>query len=37
MNQTTTNTTLPPGPKGLPIVGNALQFQRDPLGFIRQM
>ncbi len=29
-------TTLPPGPKGLPVVGNALQFQRDPLRFIRE-
>src|SRR5260370_23812531 len=29
--------TLPPGPKGLPIVGNALQFQRDPLMFMRGM
>ena len=29
--------TLPPGPKGLPIVGNALQFQRDPLTFIREL
>ena len=28
--------TLPPGPKGLPVMGNALQFQRDPLRFIRE-
>ena len=28
--------TLPPGPKGLPIVGNALQFQRNPLQFVRE-
>jgi cytochrome P450 len=28
--------TLPPGPKGLPVVGNALQFQRDPLHFVRE-
>ena len=28
--------TLPAGPKGLPIVGNALQFQRDPLAFMRR-
>ena len=27
--------TLPAGPKGLPIVGNGLQFQRDPLTFMR--
>ncbi|TMD67547.1 MAG: cytochrome P450, partial [Chloroflexi bacterium] len=27
--------TFPAGPKGLPIVGNALQFQRDPLTFMR--
>src|SRR5690348_14550031 len=37
MNKTTANSTLPPGPKGLPIIGNALQFQHDPLGFIREM
>ncbi len=28
--------TLPPGPKGLPGVGNALQFQRNPLHFVRE-
>ncbi len=26
--------TLPPGPKGLPFLGNLLQFRRDPLTFI---
>lgn len=31
------SSTLPPGPKGLPIVGNGLQFQRDPLGFVTEM
>ena len=32
-----TITTLPPGPKGLPIVGDAWQFGRDPLRFVRDM
>ena len=31
------NSTLPPGPKGLPIVGSTLQFRRDPLQFVREM
>ena len=31
------NSTLPPGPKGLPIIGNTLQFRRDPLHFVREM
>ena len=29
--------TLLSGPKGLPIVGNTLQFRRDPLHFVREM
>lgn len=37
MNSTTSKNTLPIGPKGLPMVGNALQFQRNPLGFVRDM
>lgn len=37
MKNTAGNNMLPPGPKGLPVVGNALQFQRDPLGFVREM
>lgn len=27
---------LPTGPQGLPFIGNALQFQRNPLAFFRQ-
>ena len=26
---------LPPGPEGMPFVGNLLQFQRNPLAFVR--
>lgn len=29
------HTVLPPGPEGLPIVGNTLQFRRDQLAFVR--
>ena len=25
---------LPPGPRGVPLIGNALEFRRDPLGFL---
>lgn len=28
-------TTLPPGPEGFPVIGNVLQFRRDPLNFVR--
>ena len=31
------NSALPPGPKGLPILGNTLQFRLDPLHFVREM
>ncbi len=27
-------TAAPPGPRGLPFLGNALHFRRDPLGFL---
>jgi cytochrome P450 len=37
MQQQKKLSTLPPGPKGMPIVGNAPQFQRDPLAFVRQL
>ena len=29
--------TLPPGPKALPIVGNMLQFQRDQIDYMQRM
>ena len=28
--------TRPPGPHGLPFVGHALQYSRDPFGFMLQ-
>jgi cytochrome P450 len=31
------NTILPPSPKGLPIVGNAYQFNNSPLDFLRSV
>lgn len=30
-----TREQLPPGPEGLPVVGNVLQFRRDQLAFVR--
>ncbi|GAC1378826.1 MAG: cytochrome P450 [Ktedonobacteraceae bacterium] len=35
--QSKTKLTLPPGPKGLPYVGNLLEFRRDQLGFLQQL
>ena len=29
--------TFPPGPKGLPFLGNVLQFRHDQLGFLLQL
>jgi len=28
---------IPPGPKGLPVLGSALEWRRDPLGFARKL
>jgi len=28
---------LPPGPRGLPYLGNALEVRRDPLGFLQEL
>jgi cytochrome P450 len=33
----TNSSTLPPGPKALPIVGNMLQFQRDQIDYMQRM
>jgi cytochrome P450 len=30
-------TALPPAPKGVPLLGNALQFQSNPLRFLREV
>ena len=32
-----TTTTLPPGPRRLPYIGNLLSLRQDPLGFLQQM
>lgn len=32
-----TQTALPPGPQPLPVVGNALAFRRDQLGYLQQL
>src|SRR5439155_25378651 len=31
------NGALPPGPRGIPLLGNVLQFRRDQLGFLLHM
>jgi cytochrome P450 len=33
----TTKTTLPPGPRRLPYIGNLLSVRQDPLGFLQQL
>src|SRR6266571_5199473 len=33
----TTKTTLPPGPRPLPYIGNTLSLRQDPLGFLQQL
>ncbi len=30
-------TTLPPGPKPLPFIGNVLDFRRDQLGYLQRL
>lgn len=36
-NQTTPRTTLPPGPRPLPYIGNTLAFQMDQLGYFQRL
>ncbi len=36
-NLVTTRTTLPPGPRKLPYIGNMLSLRRNPLGYIQQL
>src|SRR5215471_12650683 len=33
----TSKTTLPPGPRHLPYIGNLLSLRQDPLGFLQQL
>lgn len=35
--QPTTITTLPPGPRRLPYIGNLLSLRQDPLGFLQRL
>ena len=37
MNTTSSQSKLPPGPKGLPFFGSAFAFQGDPLRFVRRL
>jgi len=37
MNTTSSQSKLPPGPRGLPFFGSAFAFQGDPLRFVRRL